>query len=253
MFDDLDWSVIFLEPGRGMLLSGLSVTLQLTVLGIVFSTIVGLLVAMGTISTSRPLAPLRWVLTAYVQFFRNVPLLVQLVFWAFALFSLDIVRALASPLNVLFTNQFIAGLCGLIVYTSAYIAEVLRSGFQSVPRGQMEAAQSSGLGYVGAMRYVIIPQVFRIVLPALGTQYIGLTKNTSVVMFIGAADLLFQAQQIESSSFRAFEAFTTVMVIYVGLCLMEGALLHVLAKRMSCEKAAPTVAHHQAVVLESAS
>lgn len=231
MFNDLDWSVIFNSPGRDMLLSGLWVTIQLAVFGIALSTALGMLVALGRVTGSRRIAPLRWALTAYVEFFRNVPLVVQLVFWGFGMFSLGLVRSVAEPLNAIYSNQFLAGLCGLTVYTSSYIAEVFRSGLQSVPKGQMEAARASGLGYGKAMRYVIVPQVFKLVLPALGNQYIGLTKNTSLVLFIGATDLVFQAQQIEATTFRAFEAFTTVIVIFIILCLSEAALLNAVTRR----------------------
>lgn len=233
MFNDLDWSVVLQNPGRGMLLSGLWVTVQLSVLGIVLATVLGTLVALGRVTTSAALRPVRWLLTGYVEFVRNVPLVVQLLFWGFGMFSLQLVRSLAHPVNGLFSNQFLAGLFGLAVYSSSYIAEVLRSGLQSVPRGQMEAARASGLSYRGAMRHIILPQVFRLVLPALGNQYIGLTKNTSVVLFIGAADLVFQAQQIEATTFRAFEAFTAVIVIFVALCLTEAALLNLLSRRSS--------------------
>lgn len=233
MFGDLDWAVVLTSPGRDLLLAGLAVTLQLAVITIILSTVVGVLIAMGRVSRSRKLAPLRWILTAYVEFFRNVPLLVQLVFWSFAVFSTDIVRMMASPLNSVYSNQFLAGVCGLTVYTSAYVAEVIRSGLQSIPRGQMEAARASGLSYWASMRAVILPQVARIVIPPLGNQYIGVTKNTSVVLVIGVADLVFQAQQIESATFRGFEAFTTVILIFSIICLTEAALLNRISRRLS--------------------
>ena len=241
MFNDLDWSVVFQSPGRDLLLSGLVITLQLSVFGIVLSTVLGTAVALGRVTTSRVLWPLRSLLTAYVEFVRNVPLVVQLLFWGFGMFSLDLVRSLAEPVNALYSNQFLAGLCGLTVYTSSYIAEVLRSGLQSIPKGQMEAARASGLGYPSAMRHVILPQVFSTVLPALGNQYIGLTKNTSVVLFIGAADLVFQAQQIEATTFRAIEAFTAVIVVFVILCFSEATVLHLIASRASRLRGAAVV------------
>jgi His/Glu/Gln/Arg/opine family amino acid ABC transporter permease subunit len=208
-----------------MLVQGLSVTLQMTLLAILCSTVVGTLVAVGRASATPAFAPARWLLTAYVEFFRNVPLLVQLVFWSFGVFSLPFVRSAVVPLNAVYSNQFLAGLAGLTVYTSAYIAEVLRSGMQSVPKGQLEAARSSGFGYWAAMRTVILPQAFRLSFPALANQYIGATKNTSVVMAIGVTDLVFEAQQIEGSTFHAFEAYTTVLIIFVVVCTVESALL----------------------------
>ena len=236
MLDNLDWSLVFENPGRGMILSGLWITLQIAVYGTIFSTILGILIALGRITRASALAPLRWFLTFYVEFFRNVPLVVQLAFWAFGMFSLEAVRGAASLFNGLYSNQFLAGLCGLTVYSSAYIAEALRSGFQSVPRGQLEAARASGLGYAAAMRYVIVPQVFIRVLPALGNQYVGLTKNTTVVMVVGGTGLLFQAQQIEATTFHAVEPFAAVAAIFVVLCWSEAALLNLVSKRMTRRK-----------------
>ena len=153
-----NWDSVLGQPGLGMLWDGLLTTLQLAVYAIILSTVIGMLVALGRVTHSKKTAPLRWILTAYVEFFRNVPLVVQLVFWGFAIFSLEFVRVFFAPLNVLYTNAFIAGVLGLTVYTSAYIAEVFRSGLQSIPKGQMEAARASGLGYWNAMNNVIIPQ-----------------------------------------------------------------------------------------------
>ncbi|NBE91883.1 amino acid ABC transporter permease [Nonomuraea sp. KC401] len=248
MFNDLSWSVVLDDPGRSFLLHGAWVSLQLAVLAIIGSTVVGTLVALGRVSTAPALAPLRWLLSAYVEFFRNVPLLVQLVFWSFGMFSLDLVRAVAAPLNPVYSNQFLAGLLGLTIYTSAYVAEALRSGIQSVPRGQLEAARAGGLGYWAAMRAVVLPQAFALAFPAIGNQYISATKNTSVVMAIGVTDVVFQAQQIESATFAAFEAYTAALVIFVVICLAESALLSLVVRGMlarvrpGARTAAPTPA-----------
>ena len=126
----------------------------------------------------------------------------------------------------------IAGVLGLTVYTSAYIAEVFRSGLQSIPKGQMEAARASGLSYWGAMFSVIIPQVLRNTIGALGNQWIGATKNTSIVLFLGVADLVFQAQEIEAATFRGVQAFTAVAIIFAVICLGESLLLNQLERRL---------------------
>jgi polar amino acid transport system permease protein len=230
MLNDLSWTVVLDEPGRSFLVHGLWVTVQLAVLAIIGSTVLGTLVALGRVSSTPALAPLRWLLAVYVEFFRNVPLLVQLVFWSFGMFSLDLVRSIVAPLNSIYTNQFLAGVFGLTIYTSAYVAEALRSGIQSVPKGQMEAARASGLGYWTAMRTVVLPQAFALAFPAIGNQYVAATKNTSVVMAIGVTDLVFQAQQIESATFAAFEAYTAVLVIFVVICLAESALLALIVR-----------------------
>lgn len=228
-----DWEVVLGLPGREMLLSGLWVTLQLAFYAIILSTIIGMLVALGRVTREKKLAPLRWLLTAYVEFFRNVPLVVQLVFWGFAVFSLPAVQMLFKPLNGVYPNAFIAGVLGLAVYTSTYIAEVFRSGLQSIPKGQMEAARASGLGYWQTMLLVIIPQVIRGTIGPLGNQYIGATKNTSLVLFLGVSDLVFQAQQIEAITFKGIQAFSAVAAIFAVICLTEALILSLVEGRLS--------------------
>ena len=232
-FSSDDWEVVFGLPGRDLLLSGLWITLQLAFYAIILSTILGMLVALGRVTKQRKHAPLRWLLTAYVEFFRNVPLVVQLVFWGFAVFSLPAVQSFFEPLNFVYSNAFIAGVLGLAVYTSAYIAEVFRSGLQSIPKGQMEAARASGLSYWPTMFLVIIPQVIRGTIGALGNQYIGATKNTSLVLFLGVTDLVFQAQQIEAMTFKGIQAFTAVAAIFVVICVTEALILGLIEKRLS--------------------
>jgi His/Glu/Gln/Arg/opine family amino acid ABC transporter permease subunit len=253
MLDDLNWAVVLTSPGRDLLVAGLLITLQLAFICIATSTVIGVLVAMGRVSRSSVLAPMRWALTAYVEFFRNVPLLVQLVFWSFGVFSLEIVRAAVTPLNAVYSNQFLAGVCGLTVYSSTYVSEVLRSGLQSVPKGQMEAARASGLTYGQAMRSVILPQMVRIAIPPMGNQYISITKNTSVVLVIGVADVVFQAKQIEAATFRGVEAFTAVIAIFMAICLAEMAVLRLVNSRLG-EHTPPAVRNRtpgRLVALES--
>lgn len=228
----LNWDVILGPEGRSMLLSGIWITLQLSAYGIVLSTVLGALIAMGRVSRARALAPLRALLTAVVEVFRNVPLLVHLAFWNFGVFGLPWVQQLAEPFESLYSIQFIAAICALVTYRCSYIAEVFRSGLQAVPRGQLEAALSTGLTYPTTMRRVILPQVIRVVFPALGNQYVGLTKNTSVVMVIGVQDLVFQAYQIESLTFQVFLAFGSAMAVFSAICLTESALLNYAAKRL---------------------
>ena len=235
-----NWDSVLTQPGLGMLWDGLLITLQLAFYAIVLSTALGMLIALGRVTKGRRSAPLRWLLTAYVEFFRNVPLVVQLVFWGFAVFSVEAVRGFFAPLNAVYPNAFIAGVLGLTVYTSAYIAEVFRSGLQSIPKGQMEAARASGLSYWGAMFNVIIPQVLRNTVGALGNQWIGATKNTSIVLFLGVADLVFQAQAIEAATFRGVQAFTAVAVIFVVICLAESFLLAQIERRLGRKRGKPS-------------
>lgn len=232
MGQGLDWSVILGAEGRQMLVSGLIITLQLSFYGIVFSTLAGLLIAMGRVSRSKVLAPVRWALSGLTEVFRNVPLLVHLAVWNFGIFGFAWVQSLVEPITALYSSQFLASVCALVTYRCSYVAEVFRSGLQSIPKGQMEAARATGLSYRKTMWKVILPQVVRIVIPPLGNQYVGVTKNTSVVLVIGVQDLVFQAYQIESITFQVFLAFGAVMAIFSVVCLTESALLNWLANRL---------------------
>lgn len=231
MLDDLDWGVVLDDPGRSMLLSGLGVTLQLTLLTVTLAFVLGLLVAVGRTTTSPYLAPLRWLLASYVEFFRNVPLLVQLFFWSFGVFTLEAVRFIVSPLNGWFSNQFIAGVLAMSVYGSTFIAEVIRSGITSVPKGQLEAGLASGLPRSTVMARIILPQALRTVVPAIGNEFFTITKNTSLVMVIGVTDLVFRGNELEVLTYRPFEAYTGVMVLYSALCFAELAVLELLKRR----------------------
>lgn len=222
----VDWSVVLGAEGRNLLLSGLLITLQLTGYAIVLSSIVGTLIALGRVSISPRLAPLRWAMAAVTEFCRNVPFLIHLSVWNFGVFSLEWVLAITEPARDLYSTQFVAGLCALVSYRSSYMAEIVRSGWQSVPGGQMEAARSTGLSYRSAVLRVIFPQVIRIILPTLGNQYVAVTKNTALVMVIGVPDLVYQAYQIQSTTFQFFAVFGVAMVIFSAVCLAEGAVLN---------------------------
>ncbi|MET3661193.1 amino acid ABC transporter permease [Aquamicrobium ahrensii] len=225
----VNWNVVFGPEGRALFASGLWITVQLAFFAIVFSTLIGSLIAVGRVSKSPALRPLRITLTALVEFIRNVPVLVQLAFWYFGVFGLSAVQWLVSPLTSLYSIEFIAGACALIVYRSAYIAEAIRSGLQSVPRGQYEAARASGLGYLTTMVRIILPQAYRMSLPALINHYVGVTKNTSIVLVIGVPDLVFQAYTLTSRTFEVFLVMGTAVATFVVLCTVVSSGFNALA------------------------
>jgi len=215
-----DWSVVTSGKYFDWLVSGLKVTLQLTVLAIVLSFLLGLVVAMFRLAPSRPL---RAVAGAYVEFFRNTPLVVQIFFWYFGSYKI-----LPGPLNTWLNNhnfEFAAAAIALTIYTSAFIAEDIRSGVLAIPKEQMEAARSAGFGYLAAMRRVILPQAVRLTVPPLVNQFLNLAKNSSLAMTIGVAELTYQARQVESYTFKGFEAFTAATVVYLGLSLLITGLV----------------------------
>jgi len=216
-----DWSVVTSGKYFEWLISGLKVTLELSAVSIVLAFVIGLVVAMLRLSQVRPI---RWLACAYLEFFRNTPLLVQIFFWYFG--SYKILPAVVNDwLNG--TNfEFAAAVIALSIYTSAFIAEDLRSVVLSIPKEQMEAARSAGFSFFRAMQYVILPQAVRISVPPLVNQFLNLVKNSSLAMTIGVAELTYQGRQVESYSFKGFEAFSAVALLYLVIGLAITGLVH---------------------------
>jgi len=209
-----DWSVVTTGIYAEWLWQGLLVTLQLALLACVLGFVLGLVVAIIRMS---PVAPLRWLAQAYLEFIRNTPLVIQIFFWYFGAYTV-LPEAVNDWLNQ-WPFEFVAAVIALTVYTAAFIAEDIRSGIRAVPREQMEAARSQGLSYLGAMRFVILPQAVRVTIPPLIGQFLNATKNSSLAMTIGVAELTYQARQIESVTFKGLEAFTAATLIYLLVSL----------------------------------
>ena len=210
-----DWSVITSGQYHDWLVSGLKVTLQLSLAGIILSFLLGLIVAVMRMSH---LKLFRWSACVFLEFTRNTPLLVQIFFWYFGSYKL-----LPTAVNEWLNNtgfEFAAGLIALTIYTSAFIAEDIRSGVLSIPKEQMEAAQSSGFSYLRSMQYIILPQAVRITIPPLVNQFLNLAKNSSLAMTIGVMELTYQARQVESYTFKGFEAFTAATVVYLAISVV---------------------------------
>ena len=205
-------------------LTGLWLTVQMSVLGLVGALIIGTAVALLRIS---PLAPVRWFGAAYVEFFRNTPLVVQLFFLFLGLpliglrFSTDT-----------FENIFRAAAMGMALYHGAYVAEVVRGGLLGVDRGQIEAARSLGLSYIQMLRYIQMPQTIRSVIPPMGNIAIALVKNTSLASTIGVSELLFAAEIVESRTFRAEEAFIATTMLFLLLTIPLGIAVNALERRL---------------------
>jgi len=215
-----DWSVVLSGKYFEWLVSGVKVTIQLSVLSIALSFLLGLVIAVMRMSRVRPV---RWFALGYLEFFRNTPLLVQIFFWYFGSYKL-----LPTAVNdwLVSTNfEFAAAVIALTIYTSAFIAEDIRSGVLSIPKEQMEAARSSGFSYIRSMRYIILPQAVRITIPPLINQFLNLTKNSSLAMTIGVAELTYQARQVESYTFKGFEAFTAATLVYLAMSVIITAMV----------------------------
>ncbi|MBI4278947.1 MAG: ABC transporter permease subunit [Armatimonadetes bacterium] len=243
------------------MIAGLINTLRVASVGIVLAFLLGLVVGVTRLSRNWLISRLS---LAYVEFLRNTPLLAQLFFWYFAIFlRLPPGTPQHPPLHlfgtlVTLTNQglviggvaverfgrtlfeggfqmrseYAALLIGLSVYTSAFIAEIIRGGIQAVHRGQMEAARSLGLTYLQSLRHILLPQTLRMIIPPLGNQFLNLTKNSSLAIAIGYADLLTAANTVSSQSFRSLETFTVVTMTYLVLSLIISAILNAVRARM---------------------
>ena len=205
----------------GAAAKGMVMTLQLSLLGFGGALALGTVIALVRVS---PLPPLRWIGTAYVELFRNTPLLVQLFFLFFGpvRFSSDT-----------FENIFRAAAVGMALYHGAYVAEVVRGGLLGVERGQIEAARSLGLSYPQMLRFVQLPQTFRSVVPPLGNIAIALVKNTALASTIGVAELLSAAEIVESRTFRAEESYLAATMLFLVLTLPLGLLVNTLERRMA--------------------
>ena len=210
-----DWAIITSGQYFEWILSGVKVTLQLSVVSVALSFILGLLIAVMRMSNVKPIL---WFSHAYLEFFRNTPLLVQIFFWYFGSYKIlpMVVNDWLNTMNF----EFAAAVIALTLYTSAFIAEDIRSGVRSIPKEQMEAARSSGFSYLRSMYYIILPQAVRLTIPPLINQFLNLTKNSSLAMTIGVAELTYQARQVESYTFKGFEAFTAATLVYLGLSLI---------------------------------
>jgi His/Glu/Gln/Arg/opine family amino acid ABC transporter permease subunit len=215
-----DWSVLWTGQSAEWLVTGIALTLELSVLAWILAVILG--VVSGALRTGR-LAPLRVLATVYVEFFRNVPLLVWMFFWYFAVPPL----LPEGPRELLLAHslEFWAAVCALGVYSGARFSEVLRSGIQSIPRTQFEASVASGLTTVQAYRYVILPVALRIIIPPATNESLNLLKNSSVALTISVAELTFQTRQIETYTAKAFEALTAGTLIYLVLCLSVASIM----------------------------
>ena len=214
------WSVLWTGQSGHWLLQGLLTTLQISALAWVLAVALGIL--SGALRTV-PFKPLRAAAVFYVEFFRNVPLLVWMFFWYFGVPPL-----LPRPVqDWLFDHsaEFWAGMFALGVYHGARMSEVIRSGIQSIPRTQFEASVAMGLSVWQSYRLVILPVALRLIVPPLTNDSLNLLKNSSVALTISVAELTFQTRQIETYTAKAIEALTAGTLIYLVLCLSIATIM----------------------------
>jgi polar amino acid transport system permease protein len=201
-----------------LLLSGALVTIHISVLALFFSFIVGTIGALCRLSRFRWLSvPAKW----YVEFIRNTPLLVQLFFIYFG----------TSQINIEVSN-YTAGLMGLVVNNGAYLTEIVRAGIEATHKGQFEAGHSLGLSFPQLMRFVVFPQALRVIYPPLCNQFIGIILWSSLVSTIAVQDLALRGKELVTETFRSFEVYTVVTLVYVVMTLTISGLLKLLGRRL---------------------
>jgi polar amino acid transport system permease protein len=202
-------------------LHGVLVTLELTVLSMLIGIILGVLLASMRRSPNPLVSGASWL---YIWFFRGTPLLVQLLFW-YNIAALYPKINLGIPFgpaivhgnaNAIITS-FVAALLGLGLNEGAYMAEIVRAGFLSVPEGQTEAAQSLGMGRLQILRLVVLPQAMRVILPPTGNETISMLKNTSLVSVIAYTELLYSAQLIYSANYKTIPLLIVASIWYLVL------------------------------------
>ena len=223
-----NWSVLWSGQSGLWLLQGVVTTLEISALAWILAVVLG--VTSGALRTV-PLAPLRAVAACYVEFFRNVPLLVWMFFWYFGVPPL----LPAGVRNWLFDHgaEFWAAMFALGVYHGARLSEIIRAGIRSIPRTQFEAAQSMGLTVFQAYRLVVVPIALRLIVPPATSESLNLLKNSSVALTISVAELTFQTRQIETYTAKAIEALTAGTLIYLVLCVTIAWVMARVEKRFA--------------------
>jgi glutamate/aspartate transport system permease protein len=232
----LDWHVFFDElPGGGeqywqLLVSGLMWTLAVSACAWVIAIIVG--AAIGTVRTTQ----VPWLVragNAWVELFRNIPLLVQMFLWYF------VIPEFVPPLKAWFIRtdpaqaQFVAAVICLGLFTSARVAEQVRAGIQSLPRGQRFAGMAVGLTTTQVYRYVLLPMALRIVIPPLTSETMNLIKNSSIALTIGLAELTFRSREMGEYTFHFFEAFTAATVVYIVIAMTANRVMAAVERRVA--------------------
>ena len=218
----------FIEGGRWKLyLQGLGTTLELTVIALIFGVLLGLVVAVirsahdqQRIGRQNPVLDVLNVLCQiYTTVIRGTPMLVQLFIWTFVIFPTQ-------------RNKILVAFIGLGVNSGAYVAEIIRGGLMSVDTGQSEAGRSLGLGYFDTMRFIVVPQAFKNILPSLGNEFITLFKDTSLAQAIGGAEMLYYASTIGGRTFDYMPPLLGIAAMYLAIVIVFTWLQGKLERRL---------------------
>jgi len=215
---------------------GIGVTVYTTLISFVLVLIFGLITALGRLSK---ITIIRGFATIYVELVRGIPLLVQLMFWYFAFPS--VIQGVGKMLEIQSIAQYRANpifmaILGLTFCYSAYMSEVYRAGIQSISKGQMEAARSLGMTYFQAMRYVILPQALRVILPPVGNEFITLLKDSSLVSVVAVADITRRGREFMAANFIPVDTWVMVALLYLVLTLFSARIVNWIENKTRLER-----------------
>lgn len=196
----MNWSVV--TQNMDLMINGALLTLQISAFSLLLSIPIGVIAGLLRVSNKKYLS---LPATLYIEFVRGVPLLVLLLWIYFAL---------GKFLNL---GSYWSAISGLAIFSGAFVAEIVRAGIEAVPKGQMEAARSSGMTYMQAMKLIILPQAVRMVLPPMASQFIILIKDSSLVSVISVVDLTLIGKNLVATTFRSLEIWTFIALIYFAM------------------------------------
>ena len=223
---DYEWGWNIIDPSNvdgltnlKFLISGITITIYISVISIILAMIIGLFVALPSLSNNKFLSYFN---IAYVEIVRAIPLLV-LILWIY--YGLPIMTGISF-------SPFVSGIIALTISESAFQAEIFRAGINSINKGQYEVANSLGMNFWKKMRLVILPQAIKVVLPALGNQFVYVLKMSSLVSIIGIADLTRKANELVVSTYRPLEIYTFLILEYLILILIVSYFVRKLEKKL---------------------
>ncbi|MCL1941452.1 MAG: amino acid ABC transporter permease [Synergistaceae bacterium] len=213
----LDFTVVI--PRLPLLFKAAFVTIQVSILAVLFGALLGTIVGAVRVVPNRFVNSIA---ATYIYIIRGTPLLIQLFLIYFGLPSLGI-----------YLTAFVSGVAGLTINSSGYIGEIVRGGIEAIPKGQWEAGKVLGLSYGKTMRFIILPQALRNMLPALGNEFVTLIKESSLLSTLAISELTMVGQQVRSATYASFETFIAVGLIYLFMTSVTSFLLRQVEKRWS--------------------
>lgn len=219
----MDFSFLLNPEFVVILLKGIAMTIVLSLLSVLFGAVLGIFPALGRLSKRKWLS---WPATIYVEVIRGTPLLV-LLFLMYAFINLPVTIFLGVDMS-----SFIPGIIALVINSSAYVAELIRGGINSVDAGQKEAALSLGMSESRVMIKIILPQAIKNIVPSLGNEFVTMIKETSIFVNLGVAELMYSAEFIKNQTYAVKEVYIVVAILYMLLTIPTSQAMGMLERRL---------------------